>query len=122
VLEIVKLPEGCSGERRYKRGKYLGKGATATVYLFTELQTKQVFACKQFPKKKLARSDAKLKLMQEIKAHRGLKNRNICRFIHCFSDETNVYLLMEYCELGSFQDMIDVRKGLHELEIQYYLP
>lgn len=32
VTEIVRLPEGLTTERLYKRGKKIGQGATAIVY------------------------------------------------------------------------------------------
>jgi len=32
VTEIVRLPEGLTTERFYKRGKKIGQGATAIIY------------------------------------------------------------------------------------------
>ena len=58
--------------------------------------------------------------MNEIKVHRSLTHNHVCKLIHFFDDEYNIYIILELCINGTLQDLMQTRKRLHELEVQFY--
>ena len=78
------------------------------------------WACKLVEKKSLTQNKAKAKLMSEIKIHRCLKHKNIVQFHNFFDDDNRIYIMLEICENNSLHEMLDKRKTLEELEVQYF--
>jgi len=107
--------------KKYIQGDLLGKGGFAKVYKFTNLETDKLLAGKVMPKANFTRSRSRMKLMSEIKLHKGLHHPNIVRFEHVFEDQDNVYILLELCANQSLNDLAKRRKRLTEFEVQCYL-
>jgi len=107
--------------KRYLRGKFLGKGGFAKVYIFTNLETNKPLAGKVMPKANLNRSRARQKLMTEIRLHKSLHHANIVKFEHVFEDQENVYILLELCQNQSMNELLKRRKRLTEFEVQCYV-
>ncbi len=151
-IEIEELRRKPNGEghtvHRYLRGKMLGKGGFAKVYLCTSLDTNRSYAVKVVPKANLVKSRARqkvrypvemhykkmsidrfsshvyffhLKLQAEIKIHRLLKHKHVCEYKHFFEDKTNCYILLELCQNQSMNELLKRRKRLTEPEVKYYL-
>lgn len=124
-LEIEELRRKPNGEghtvHRYSRGKMLGKGGFAKVYLCTSMDTNRSYAVKIVPKANLVKSRARQKLQAEIKIHRSLKHKHICEYKHFFEDKTHCYILLELCHNQSMNELIKRRKKLTEPEAKYYL-
>jgi len=106
---------------RYLRGKMLGKGGFAKVYLCTALDTQKAYAIKIVPKANLVKARALQKLKAEIKIHRTLKQSNVCEYKHFFEDKTNCYILLELCHNQSMNEMIKRRKRLTEPETAFFM-
>jgi len=106
---------------RYLRGKMLGKGGFAKVYLCKALDTQKAYAIKIVPKANLTKPRALQKLKAEIKIHRTLKHSNVCEYKHFFEDKTNCYILLELCHNQSMNEMIKRRKRLTEPETAYFM-
>lgn len=106
---------------RYLRGKMLGKGGFAKVYLCTALDTNKAYAIKIVPKANLQKARALQKLKAEIKIHRTLKHKYVCEYKHFFEDKTNCYILLELCHNQSMNEMIKRRKRLTEPETAYFM-
>jgi polo-like kinase 1 len=87
-IEIEELRRKPNGEgytiHRYLRGKVLGKGGFAKVYMCTSLDTNRCYAVKIVPKSNLVKARARQKLQAEIKIHRTLKDKHICEYKHFF--------------------------------------
>eukprot|EP00557_Chaetoceros_sp_GSL56_P003610 CAMPEP_0176492430 /NCGR_PEP_ID=MMETSP0200_2-20121128/8992_1 /TAXON_ID=947934 /ORGANISM="Chaetoceros sp., Strain GSL56" /LENGTH=743 /DNA_ID=CAMNT_0017889987 /DNA_START=590 /DNA_END=2821 /DNA_ORIENTATION=- len=124
-VEIEELRKKPNGEgytvHRYARGKMLGKGGFAKVYLCTSLDTNRSYAVKIVPKANLVKSRARQKLQAEIKIHRSLKHKHVCEYKHFFEDKTNCYILLELCHNQSMNELLKRRKRLTEPEVKYYL-
>jgi len=124
-VEIEELRRKPNGEghtvHRYIRGKMLGKGGFAKVYLCTSLDTNRTYAVKIVPKANLVKTRARQKLQAEIKIHRSLKHKHVCEYKHFFEDKTNCYILLELCQNQSMNELIKRRKRLTEPEVKYYL-
>ena len=133
---------------RYLRGRLLGKGGFAKVYLCTALDTSKTYAVKIVPKANLVKTRARQKvsialsfhidkvgdcflhlesfsndpqLQAEIKIHRTLKHEHVCEYKHFFEDRTNCYILLELCHNQSLNEMIKRRKRLTEPEAAYFM-
>lgn len=106
---------------RYLRGRLLGRGGFAKVYLCTALDTGKNYAVKIVPKANLVKARARQKLQAEIKIHRNLKHKNICEYKHFFEDRTNCYILLELCHNQSLNEMIKRRKRLTEPEAALFM-
>ena len=72
IEERISKISGDLAMRRYRKGKFLGKGGFARVYELINLDTGKTYAAKLIPKASLTKSRAKQKLMSEIKIHRSI--------------------------------------------------
>lgn len=124
-IEIEELRRKPNGEghtvHRYLRGKMLGKGGFAKVYMCESLDTNRMYAVKVVPKANLVKTRARQKLQAEIKIHRILKHKHVCEYKHFFEDKTNCYILLELCHNHSMNELIKRRKRLTEPEVKYFL-
>jgi polo-like kinase 1 len=50
-----------------------------------------------------------------------LEHPHVVRFIDCFEDSENVYMILELCEHGSLMDLLRRRKRYTEPEARYFL-
>ena len=50
-----------------------------------------------------------------------MSHEHICRFVHCFEDDDNVYMVLELCENKTLIDYLKKRKRLTEPEVKYYM-
>ncbi|KAA6361440.1 MAG: putative polo kinase, partial [Streblomastix strix] len=82
---------------KYRKGEGLGKGGFAKVYEFIDSRKMETLAGKVISKLSLAKPRTKQKLFSEIKIHKSVSHINIVRFIHCFEDSQNVYLVIHLC-------------------------
>jgi polo-like kinase 1 len=66
--------------KKYRKGRFLGKGGFAKVYEITDLDTNNVDAVKIVEKESLKKTRAKQKLMSEIKIHKSMDHDGIVKF------------------------------------------
>ncbi|GAX25830.1 polo-like kinase 1 [Fistulifera solaris] len=122
IEEKRRCPDGDGHTiHQYLRGRMLGKGGFAKVYLCTAMDTGKQYAVKVVAKSNLVKARARQKLQTEIKIHRTLKHRHICQYKHYFEDRSNCYILLELCHNQSLNEMIKRRKRLTEPEAAYFL-
>ena len=80
------------------------------------------FALKKIKKEGIVNDkDKHYRVLSEIKIHRALKNKYICKYEHSFEDEQSIYIVMEFCERKSIDDYLKKRKVLTEYETRYYM-
>lgn len=62
-------------------------------------------------------------ILNEIRIHRQLSHTNICKFELCFEDERNIYIVLEYCQKNSLQNLLKNNncEGITEYEIKQYM-
>ena len=121
IEERFLKPNGEIVNRRYCKGRFLGKGGFARAYELTCQESRKVFAAKIVSKADLVKARAKQKLMSEIKIHRALHHPHIVGFEHFFEDTENVYILLELCQNQTMRELVRRRKRLTEIEIRCYL-
>ena len=96
--------------KEYTFGKTLGTGAFGQVRLAIHKATKQTRAVKIIPKAKV---DIKL-LVNEISVLSKLSHPNIMQLYEIFDDNTNIYIVSEYCKGGELFDIISNRGNFSE--------
>ncbi|KAF7725133.1 Cell cycle serine/threonine-protein kinase cdc5/MSD2 [Apophysomyces ossiformis] len=102
-------------DKKYKR--YYNK---LECYKITD-ELSNVFAAKVISKSTLRDNKNRTKLFAEINIHRSMRHRTIVRFIRCFEDTSNVYLIVELCPNKTLVEMLRRRGCLTEPEVRYYL-
>ncbi|KAJ6653910.1 hypothetical protein lerEdw1_007668 [Lerista edwardsae] len=114
------LLDGRSG-RRYRLGRFLGKGGFARCYELTEAESGAVFAGKVVPKALLLKAPQKEKMSSEVAIHRALQHRHVVRFQGFFEDARFVCVLLELCRRRSLLELHKRRRALTEPEARYFL-
>ena len=107
--------------RKYKIGRFLGKGGFAKCYELICQDNNKIFAAKMIAKNSLKTDRQKQKLITEIKIHKSCHYPNIVAFEHNFEDSENVYILLELCQNQTLNEIHLRRKILTELEVQCYI-
>ncbi|ESO04961.1 hypothetical protein HELRODRAFT_185535 [Helobdella robusta] len=118
IPEVVLDP---ASQKRYVRGRFLGKGGFAKCYELTDSDTKQIYAGKIVPKSLLVKQHQKEKMTQEISIHKGLSHKHIVGFYGFFEDNDNVYILLELCRRRSLMELHKRRKTVTEPEARYFV-
>ncbi|KAJ3602070.1 hypothetical protein NHX12_029830 [Muraenolepis orangiensis] len=107
--------------RRYSRGRFLGKGGFAKCYEITDMDTKQVFAGKIVPKSMIMKQHQREKMTSEIAIHKSLDHANVVGFHGFFEDEDFVFVVLEICRRRSLLELHKRRKAITEPEARYYM-
>ena len=98
--------------KEYTLGKTIGKGAFAQVRLGVHKATKQTRAIKILQKKNINMED----LLTEISIVSKLSHPSIMQVFEIFEDNTNVYIVSEYCKGGELFDIISEKGSFSEKE------
>ena len=112
------MPDGSFSFKIWRLENEIGRGTVSCIYICTDMDSRQRYACKKIIKQSIKANEGKKKLMNEIKIHRSLKHPGIVRFAHFFDDDNAIYIILEECKFGSLQELITKRKVFHELEVQ----
>ncbi|XP_069065781.1 serine/threonine-protein kinase PLK1 [Pleurodeles waltl] len=107
--------------RRYRRGRFLGKGGFAKCFEITDMETEEVLAGKIVPKSLLLKPHQKEKMSMEISIHRSLGHRHVVGFSGFFEDQDFVYVVLELCRRRSLLELHKRRKAVTEPEARYYM-
>ncbi|XP_054848719.1 serine/threonine-protein kinase PLK1-like [Eublepharis macularius] len=107
--------------RRYRLGRFLGRGGFAKCYELTDVESRAVFAGKVVSKALLLKAPQREKMAMEVAIHRGLQHRHVVGFHGCFEDDSFVFVVLELCRRRSLLELHKRRKVLTEPEARYYL-
>lgn len=119
--EIPNILYDTNNNKRYQKGKFLGKGGFAKCYEITDMNTKNIFAGKIVPKTLLKKQNQKDKMSQEISLHRSINHTNVVKFFSFFEDKDFVYIVLELCRRRSLMELHKRRKAVTEPETRYYM-
>ena len=117
---ITQVKEKFSGEKKietYIKGKKIGKGGFSTCYKLYNVQDKKIYAAKEIIKNKSSYD----RIKNEIDIYEYLKHDNIVNQKEHFIYNDTQYLIFEFCENRDLSHLIDKRKKLKEIEVQYYI-
>lgn len=110
----------------YKIGNKIGMGSYGVVYHAVHPYRKMQYAIKCINKQKITLSgnDKTMEhLLTEIEVMSTIQSQNIIRLYDIFQDQTNYYLVLDYCDSGDFVAFLK-KKGknyLEEKEAIYFL-
>ena len=121
IEETITISKEKNKVRKYKVGRFLGKGGFAKCYELICQDNNKIFAAKMIAKNSLKTDRQKQKLVTEIKIHKSCHYPNIVAFEHNFEDTDNVYILLELCQNQTLNEIHIRRKTLTELEVQCYV-
>lgn len=91
------------------------------VYAVQETVGGTEYACKVVSKTTLVKARAQSKMLTEINIHRAVSCGHVVRFVRCFEDDANVYILMELCSNRTLADVVKKRGAMREEEAACYL-
>ena len=105
-------PDEVIGE--FRRGKEIGKGSFATVYL-AQHRKKKSFAAMKVVAMAGLRQKLKDGIAREVKSLKDLHHPNITALFTTLESPTHFYLLMEYCQLSDLSQFLKKRTVLATL-------
>ena len=105
----------------YKLITFLGKGSYGEIYLAQKGNDPQYYAAKVLDKKRMDKPSMKKYLDREINILKQLDHPNICKFYDKLNDDSNYYLIIEYCNGGNLNQCLEkylkVKKEPFSIEI-----
>nr|POE63549.1 serine/threonine-protein kinase atg1 [Quercus suber] len=105
-------PDDVIGE--FKRGREIGKGSFATVYLAQHRKKKSLAAVKVVHQVKLS-TKLKANLEMEISIMKDIEHPHIVALFSCIETPSFFYLVMEYCQLSDLAAFMKKRESLAKL-------
>jgi len=107
--------------KKYSRGRLLGKGGFARCYEVTDMNSEKKYACKAIAKARIAKPHQQQKIANEVELHKNLNGNYIVGFQDYFEDSENVYMLLELCSKKSMVQVMKQRRTLTEPETRYFI-
>ena len=98
----------------YQLTKFLGKGTFGETYLAQKGNDSTLYAAKILDKKKMDSPSLKKYFDREIEISQELLHPNIVHFYEKLQDETNYYLIIEYCNGGTLTECIEKYKNIYK--------
>ncbi|KAF2221550.1 Serine/threonine-protein kinase atg1 [Elsinoe ampelina] len=95
----------------FVRGKEIGKGSFATVYIASHKSKRSYAAVKAVIQNKLTRK-LKDNLDSEIRILKSLQHPHIVALFSCTETPSHIYLVMEYCQLSDLAQFMKKREQL----------
>lgn len=94
----------------FEIGKSKGEGKFGQVFVARHKLTASLYALKKIPKDTIKQHMMEDQLVLEIKLQAYLSHPNILKLYTYFSDEKNIYLVLEYMEEGTLFEHLKRRK------------
>ena len=93
---------------KYKINKKIGTGGFSEVFLGTHIKSSQIVAIKKVSliQKECEETKVLSKLNLEIELMQKMKHPNIVAYVEVIRSKTNWYIVMEYCNAGTLNDVI----------------
>lgn len=94
-------------EKVFKVQDLLGEGASGSVYKAVHRETKKVVAIKKMQ----VGVNNITSTVKEIKIMKDLKSPFTLKYYGCYQKDDCIWIIMEFCDGGSVQDIIDARES-----------
>lgn len=107
-------------EDEYEMKQILGEGSFGQVKLVVHKKTKMERAVKIIKKNEVKKEDKK-QMMMEVAILKSLDHPNIIKIFDMYEDDTNIYLVIEYCSGGELFDRIQKINCFSEREAAKYI-
>ena len=90
--------------------KQLGKGDFSNVYLVKSKITNKIYAMKEIKAERYSNEKQKLEVQKEIKLLENMDHPHVITYFSSFSENGNFYIITEYINGGSLEDVIKISK------------
>ena len=97
----------------YQKGEEFYKGGFSRSYKCMDIKNKEIFVMKELMNNDISNN--------EIKIHESLKHKNIVSYKDTIKEDKKIYIIKEFCENKNLAYLIEKRKKLKEIEVQYYI-
>ena len=122
IEEIISKDENKVVTKKYYIISTLGKGGFGICYKVHDPETNEFHAIKVLSKYFIKEKNYVKKLNEVKRIQDQFKNiPNIVELKKVFEDEINVYVILELCDNGDLYSILQKRKKLTEIEVQYYI-
>eukprot|EP00005_Dracoamoeba_jomungandri_P006994 CAMPEP_0174270978 /NCGR_PEP_ID=MMETSP0439-20130205/46360_1 /TAXON_ID=0 /ORGANISM="Stereomyxa ramosa, Strain Chinc5" /LENGTH=1143 /DNA_ID=CAMNT_0015360679 /DNA_START=77 /DNA_END=3508 /DNA_ORIENTATION=- len=91
---------------RYQVGEVLGRGAFGSVYKGLDVDTGQFVALKMVSLKHVPKGELSA-IMMEIDLLKNLDHKNIVKYLGYYNSEDNLYIVLEFVENGSLENVLN---------------
>jgi serine/threonine protein kinase len=105
----------------YELRGVIGEGAFSVVRLAYLDDDVDFFACKILPRVRMSAHNMERRFECEIRAIQQLHHPGIVQLVDLFTDETNYYIIMEFCPHGELFHYIIERDHLCESEAKLFV-
>ena len=112
LMTLAPGEDALAGLRGYEIVRELGQGGQGAVYLAKHVDTGELVALKVLLAQVAVGQAAKASFLREIESISALQHRNIVQFLESGSYGASFYLVCEYCESGSVEDLLGARGGI----------
>lgn len=93
------------------QGDMIGEGAFSVVRLCKKKGTNEYIACKIVEKKRIDTSNLENRFEAEIRINQQLHHPGVVQMLDLYSDATNYFIFMEFCQCGDlFQYIVDHKR------------
>jgi polo-like kinase 1 len=121
IIENIKRDSpGRTTVKRYQKGPLLGEGARAKIFLFTDMDTMEDWACKVIQKSSLTKQRNQ-DLQSEIEILRSISHRHVVSLEDVFEDKESVYIIMELCPNQTMLELVKCKKRFIESDARRYM-
>ena len=123
IEERISKDENIVVKKKYYRIiRKLGKGGFGICYKVQDTETNEFHAIKVLSKYFIKEKNYVKKLNEVKRIQDQFKGSpNIVELKKVFEDEINVYVILELCDNGDLYSILQKRKKLTEIEVQYYI-
>ena len=97
----------------YKLFKFIGKGSYGEIYLAKKENDSQLYAVKVLDRKRMDKPKLHKYLEREISICQELNHANIAKFYKKLVDDSNYYLIEEYCNGGTLTQCMEKYKAVY---------
>lgn len=104
----------------YEPMRYIGSGAFGGVYECRHQSTGESFAVKVIDIQNCIRNHFYEQFKNELIIHSRIKHHAITQIQDVLIDKNNVYIVLEFCEGGDLNDVVQENGGLTEEEAKHY--
>jgi serine/threonine protein kinase len=86
--------------------RVLGRGSSGVVFLAVHVETEENYAVKVMSKQFLIDRNAVARFKREVTIFSSLDSPHVVKFYDCLDDDDLVYLVTEFCELGTMESVL----------------
>ena len=108
-------------KKDYTKGNLILRSSFSETYEFINQDNSQISAGIIFPKNSIDNNKSETFFKNEVNILKNLDHPYIANLEGYFEDQENYYILKEFCPHGNLKSLLNKRKTLTELEVQYYI-